>query len=70
MFPNPANDYLNFATNSNEKIDVQIFDMLGKSVLRLENARNPVNISELNSGVYFVHIVLGTQNSTKKLIVN
>jgi len=70
MFPNPANDYLNFATNSNEKIDVQIFDMLGKSVLRLENARNPVNISELNSGVYFVHIVLGTQKSTKKLIVN
>ena len=70
MFPNPANDYLNFANNSSQKLDVQIFDMLGKSVLRLENARNPVNISELNSGVYFVHIVLGTQKSTKKLIVN
>ena len=70
MFPNPANGYLNFTTNSHENIDIQIFDMLGKSVLRLENVRNSVDISELKSGVYFVQIVLGTEKSTKKLIVN
>ena len=70
MFPNPANGYLNFTTNSNENIDVQIFDILGKSVLRSENVRNSVDISELKSGVYFVQIVLGTEKSTKKLIVN
>lgn len=70
MFPNPTNGYLNFTTNSNENIDVQIFDILGKSVLRLENVRNSIDISELKSGVYFVQIVLGTEKSTKKLIVN
>ena len=70
MFPNPANSYLNFATNSNENIDIQIFDMLGKSILRIENAGNSVDISKLNSGIYFVHIVLGTKKSTKKLIIN
>ena len=70
MFPNPANSYLNFATNSNENIDIQIFDMLGKSILRIENAGNSVDISKLNSGIYFVHIVLGAKKSTKKLIIN
>ena len=44
MYPNPANDYLNFNTNSNENVDIQIFDILGKSVLDLDNVRNPVNV--------------------------
>ena len=70
MYPNPANDYLNFDTNSNENIDVQIFDILGKSVLQLENVRNLVNVSELKSGVYFVQMTLGTKKGTKKLIIN
>ncbi len=70
MVPNPANDYLNFGINSNENIDIQIFDMLGKLVLRFENVRNSVNISELKSGVYFVQIALGSKKSTKKLIKN
>ena len=70
MYPNPVNDYLNFDTNSNEHIDVQIFDILGKSVLQLENVRNLVNVSELKSGVYFVQITLGTKKGTKKLIIN
>ena len=70
MYPNPANDYLNFNTNSNENVDIQIFDILGKSVLDLDNVRNPVNVSELKSGVYFVQITLGTEKGTKKLIIN
>jgi len=70
MYPNPANDYLSFDTNSNENIDVQIFDILGKSVLRLKNIPNSINISELKSGIYFVQITLGSENTTKKLIVN
>jgi hypothetical protein len=70
MYPNPANDYLNFNANSNENLDIQIFDILGKSVLNLDNVRNPVNVSELKSGVYFVQITLGTVKETKKLIIN
>ena len=70
MYPNPANDYLSFDTNSSENIDVQIFDILGKSVLRLEKVINSINISELKSGIYFVQITLGSEKTTKKLIVN
>ncbi len=70
MFPNPAKDYVRFSSNSNEDLNIQIFDMLGKSVLRVDNVRNAVNVSELNAGLYFVQMTLGTQKSTKKLVIN
>ena len=70
MFPNPAKDYVQFSTNSNKDLDIQIFDMLGKSVLRVDNVRNAVNVSELNAGLYFVQMTLGTQKATKKLVIN
>ena len=69
MFPNPARDYVRFSTNSNLNLDIQIFDMLGKSVLRIDNVRNAVNVSELNAGLYFIQMSLGTQQATKKLVI-
>jgi hypothetical protein len=44
--------------------------MLGKAVLRVDSVRNAVNVSELNSGLYFVQMTLGAQKSTKKLVIN
>ena len=70
MFPNPAKDYVRFSVNSNENLNIQIFDMLGKAVLRVDNVRNAVNVSELNAGLYFVQMTLGTQKATKKLVIN
>ena len=70
MFPNPAKDTVQFSVNSNENLDIEIFDMLGKSVLRVNAVQNEVNIADLNSGLYFVQMTLGTQQATKKLIVN
>ena len=69
MFPNPAKDTVQFSVNSNENLDIQIFDMLGKAVLRVDNVRNAVYVSELNSGLYFVQMTLGTQKATKKLVI-
>ena len=70
MFPNPAKDVVQFSINANEQLAIEIFDVLGKSVLRIDNVQNEVNVSELNSGLYFVHIALGDQKATKKLVVN
>ncbi len=67
MFPNPAKDTVQFSVNSNENLDIEIFDMLGKSVLRVNDVQNEVNISDLNSGLYFVQMTLGTQQATKYL---
>ena len=70
MFPNPAKNTVQFSVNSNQNLDIEIFDMLGKSVLRVNDVQNEVNISDLNSGLYFVQMTLGTQQATKKLIIN
>ena len=59
-----------FFLYSNKSLGIEIFDLTGKSVLRVNDAQNEVNISDLNSGLYFVQMTLGTQRATKKLIVN
>lgn len=70
MFPNPAKDVVQFSRNSNEQLDIQIFDMLGKSLIAVKNVQSEVNISSLRTGVYFVQMTLGTKATTKKLVVH
>ena len=70
MFPNPAKDVVQFSKNVNEPLDIQIFDMLGKSLIAHKNVQSEVNISSLRTGVYFVQMTLGTKATTKKLVVH
>ena len=70
MFPNPAKDFVQFSKNSNEQLAIEIFDVLGKSLMKVKNVQDEVNISSLGSGLYFVQMTLGTKATTKKLVVN
>lgn len=70
MFPNPAKDVVQFSKNSNDRLDIEIFDVLGKSLMKVNHVQNEVNISTLRTGVYFVRMMLGTKATTKKLVVN
>ncbi|MDG2483641.1 MAG: T9SS type A sorting domain-containing protein [Flavobacteriaceae bacterium] len=70
MFPNPAKDFVQFSKNSNEQLAIEIFDVLGKSLMKVKNVQYEVNISSLGSGLYFVQMTLGTKATTKKLVVN
>ena len=55
---------------SNEALEVSVYDLLGKQVLRAENVQSQLNISSLNPGMYFVNMTQGSSVSTKKLLVN
>lgn len=70
MFPNPAKDFVQFSKNSNEQLAIEIFDVLGKSLIKVKNVQDEVNISILQTGVYVVQMTLGTKATTKKLVVN
>lgn len=70
MFPNPAKDVVQFSKHSNEPLDIQIFDMLGKQLIAHKNVQSEVNISSLRTGVYFVQMTLGAKATTKKLVVH
>ena len=68
MTPNPANTFIQVKGASNSPMSIQIFDILGKQVLALENA-NRVNIQSLTSGMYIVKAVQNGGVATTKLIV-
>lgn len=67
--PNPAKDFIRM--NNSEKIDFQIFLPTGTCVATHENI-NPndlINISGLNSGIYFVLIEMRNNIVCRKLII-
>ena len=70
MYPNPANSIVNFSSPSNEVLEVAIYDMLGKQVLRSVRVHSQLNISSLHAGIYFVNLTQGTHVTSKKLVVN
>lgn len=55
IYPNPATEMLTIINNSNIGTEVEIVNMIGQVVKRLEIIdRKELNISDLESGVYFV----------------
>lgn len=65
LYPNPANDILRlgFLAEETASCDIDVEDVLGKSVLGLKqvsihekNSVVPVDIKNLENGVYFIHV--------------
>lgn len=66
-YPNPVNDVLYI--NAKEPISkVEIFDLLGKSVLTQLNVTNEINVSSLNKSMYLVKLTSENGVSTKKFL--
>lgn len=70
MYPNPLKGNTLFLTSTaNAAMSVQIFDLLGKEVLKSDVINNTVNVSKLNSGVYVVKITEEGKTATRKLVI-
>lgn len=70
-YTNPVLNNLEFEVNVSQKIDYNILDLSGKTILRghSENAKNNIDVSSLESGIYFLQLVGDHQNVvTKKFI--
>src|SRR5690606_18827087 len=79
VYPNPAKDNvtLTFDLNKSEKINIEIYDVMGKLVYTEDlgtvlsgNTIKNLNISHLNSGLYLVNIQAGNTIAVKKITVN
>lgn len=67
VYPNPSSDMIYF--DSTEKIDaIDIYDVRGKLVMSCLNTSQSINISKLNSGIYFVKVSLNGKITTRKII--
>ncbi len=70
MYPNPVSgDTLNFTSTANAAMSVQIFDLLGKEVLKSNVVNNTVNVAKLTAGVYVVKITEEGKTATRKLVI-
>ncbi|MBA2611720.1 MAG: T9SS type A sorting domain-containing protein [Bacteroidetes bacterium] len=73
VYPNPTNSELNIKSDkiSNEKLQIEIKDLLGRSILikETENLNNFIlNVNELKTGVYFLTIKASNKTSVTKFI--
>ena len=65
--PNPANTFINLNNNKSGKLEV--LDIVGKIVLKTSIHKNePVNISNLEKGIYFVRFSDGKRTVSTKFI--
>jgi len=72
VYPNPAHEIFTIELQNNEFTSAQLFNSTGKllKTLPLENGINTYNISELESGIYFIRIPQRDMVVVKKLVKN
>ncbi len=74
--PIPARDKINLFFNSNisDDLNIKIFDLTGNSIINNNYTKvgekiYSIDVSELNSSIYFVQISTGSQNFVNKFII-
>ena len=70
IYPNPVSDEIFLSVPQDEKVSINIFDILGKLVVDsyFDNIKNSVNVSTLSKGIYIAKLQSGNQSNTIKLI--
>jgi len=79
IFPNPVTDKINltFNTESNQLVRINVFDITGKSMLKLyegqesqgEHTKSFELADRLNTGMYFITLEKGDKKLTQKFLV-
>jgi hypothetical protein len=66
VYPNPATDMLNINSNG-EVTNVRLINTVGQVVF--DQVTNQINVSELESGVYFIQIDNKNGSTTQKILI-
>ncbi|MGH2667197.1 T9SS type A sorting domain-containing protein [Flavobacterium sp.] len=69
VYPNPAKTNLFVTSDNFEAKKVEIYNVLGKSVLSATVTNAPVNVSALTTGVYMVKVTEEGKTATRKLVI-
>lgn len=76
--PNPAKGFSNvvYSLGSTEKVALKVYDVTGKEVIAVNEGTKPagkhsinLNLTGLNSGVYYYTLTAGNNNVTKKMVI-
>jgi hypothetical protein len=70
MYPNPlSGNTLYLTSTANAAMSIEVYDLLGKEVLKTNVVNNTVNVAKLTSGVYVVKIIEDGKIATRKLVI-
>lgn len=73
LFPNPSTAIFYIQRQSNEKMEISVFDITGKLVFKEKNILNThytLNLSKVNKGIYFLKINDGNKQFAKRLMIH
>jgi len=72
MAPNPASEIVRLSLPTSERIELTIFDALGRKMSStiVEGGSHELSVSQLSNGIYYLQFDGGKTKLTKKLIVN
>ncbi|MFI0429945.1 T9SS type A sorting domain-containing protein [Mariniflexile sp. HMF6888] len=70
IYPNPTSlGYVNISGKGNSKMDVSVFDVLGKQIINETVNNHILNVSKLNSGIYIMKVSQDDATITKKVVI-
>lgn len=69
LYPNPVKGFVNITSQSNAKISVSVFDVLGKQVINAVTNNNTLNVSSLKAGVYVLKATQNNAVTTQRLVI-
>lgn len=71
IYPNPVDSdkMLFIKSDLNLEKEVIIYNILGKQVINTTTFGNPINVSELSSGIYIVKVSENGKTSTLKVVI-
>ena len=70
LYPNPTSSgFVTIKSNQMGAVQAQVFDLLGKEVLKTSVNNERMDVSNLNAGVYVVKLLQNNNTTTKKLII-
>ncbi|WP_111684775.1 zinc-dependent metalloprotease [Winogradskyella tangerina] len=77
IYPNPNNGEFTVSLNNplSDKIAIELFDINGRRIFErsfnaIQNFRGIIKLDSVQSGVYLVRVIDGTNSSVKRLIIN
>lgn len=70
IYPNPAQNSLNFKSSVNEPVQkATIYDLLGKKIISKDINNNEMDLSSIPNGIYIISITTDTAQYNSKLII-
>ncbi|MBC8304611.1 T9SS type A sorting domain-containing protein [Flavobacteriales bacterium] len=70
LFPNPTSDYLSFTVPLKKDDQIEIFNNLGGKISDFNFSNNFIDVSNLETGMYFLKITSEKTKSVSKFMIN